>query len=250
MRWKHPFIRGISAQVLGRDGVAFAVGGGGDVAALDVATGNLVWHFGEDPPDDGSWARHDPALAGDLLLIPWPDGAVVALDARSGSLRWRARLGSQVTSSVSVVEDGAWVGAMDGSLRKLALSTGEALATVATAGTPYGDLQAGAGCLLVLTTGDEHALSCHDLTGGAVRWRFAVPAEIPTFRPLVRGDEVVLGDESGVLVALSMADGRERRRCSVRGVPRGLSASGERLFVGMLSGTVWALPAAACRGAS
>jgi outer membrane protein assembly factor BamB len=250
LRWKHPFIRGISAQVLGRDGVVFAVGGGGGVVALDTATGNVVWHFGEEPPADRSWARHDPVLAGDLLLVPWPDGAVVALDARSGTPRWRAPLGAQVTTSVSAVGDGVWVGALDGRLRKLDLRSGDTLATVATDGTPYGDLQAAAGCLLVLTTGKDHALSCHEPAGGALRWRFAVAPEVTTFRPLVRGAEVVIGDETGALVALSLDDGEERWRCTVRGVPRGLSAAGERLFVGMLSGTVWALPAAACRGAS
>lgn len=250
VRWKHPFIRGISAQLLGRDGLVFAVGGGGDVVALDLANGSLTWHFGEEPPADQSWARHDPALAGDLLLVPWPDGAVIALDARSGKLRWRAELGSQVTTSLVAVEDGAWVGAVDGSLRKLDLHSGQALATVETIGRPYGDLQTAGGCLLALTTGVEHALSCHDLPSGAARWRFPVAAEVTTFRPLVRGDEVALGDETGALVALSLVDGKERWRCAVRGVPRGLSASGKQLFVGMLSGTLWALPEDACRGAT
>lgn len=71
--------------------------------------------------------------------------------------------------------------------------------------------------------------------------------EIGTFRPLLLGDAVVLGYD-GRLVALDLADGAEAWSCAVDGLPRGLNADGDRLYVGMLSGKVTALPIAQCRG--
>ena len=249
VRWKRSFARGVSAQVLGRGDLAYAVGGAGEVAALDVRTGAVAWLFAGEEPGDQSWARHDPALAGDLLLVPWPDGAVLALDARSGEQRWRSALGSQVTTSVVPVGESAWIGTIDGKLRKLDLASGAVLATVEAGGRPYGDLQVGGGCLLALALGQQHTLACHDPSSGAERWRRPVEAEISTFRPLVDGEAVVAGHENRRLFALALADGQDRWQCAVGGVPRGLSSGAQRLFVGMLSGTIVALPAGGCDAA-
>ena len=247
VRWKHAFARGVSAQVLGRGDLVYVVGGAGEVAALDVGTGEVAWHFADEEPAEQSWARHDPVLIGDLLLVPWPDGAVIALDARSGELRWRAALGAQVNTSVAAAGDSAWIGTIDGRLRKLDARTGALLATVDAGGRPYGDLQSSGACLLALALHESHAVSCHDPATGAVRWRRPVEAEVSTFRPLIEGDRVVAGHEKRQLFALSLADGEERWRCTVSGVPRGLSSAGEQLFVGMLSGAVVAFPEASCR---
>lgn len=246
VRWKRSFARGVSAQLLGRGDLVYAVGGAGEVAAMDARTGAVAWHFAGAEPGESSWARHDPALAGDLLLVPWPDGVVVALDARSGGERWRATLGSQVTTSVAPAGESAWVGTIDGRLRKLDAASGAVLAAVDAGGRPYGDLQVGGGCLLALALAQQHTLSCHDPSSGEVRWRRAVDAEITTFRPLVEGDAVVAGDESRRLFAVDLGDGRERWQCAVGGVPRGLSSGRRGLFVGMLSGTIVALPEAGC----
>jgi len=249
VRWKRSFARGVSAQVLGRGDLLYAVGGAGEVAAMDARTGAVAWHFAGEEPDEGSWARHDPALAGDVLLVPWPDGVVVALDAGSGAERWRAALGAQVTTSVVPIGESAWIGTVDGKLRMLDAGTGAALATVDAGGRPYGDLQIGGSCLLVLALGQRHTLACHDPSSGAVRWRRPVDTEISTFRPLVEGDVVIAGDENRQLFAVALADGEERWQCAVGGVPRGLSSGGHRLFVGMLSGTIVALPAGVCQDA-
>lgn len=250
VRWKRSFARGVSAQVLGRGDFVYAVGGAGEVAAMDVRTGAVAWHFAGEEPDESSWARHDPALAGDLLLVPWPDGVVVALDARSGAERWRAALGSQVTTSVAPAGGSAWIGTIDGKLRKLDVSSGAVMTQADAGGRPYGDLQIGGGCLVVLALGQQHALACHDPSSGAVRWRRPVDTEISTFRPLVAGDVVVAGDENRLLFAVALDDGQERWHCAVGGVPRGLSSGGQGLFVGMLSGTIVALPRGGCQDAA
>ena len=247
VRWKRSFARGVSAQVLGRGDLVYAVGGAGEVAAMDVRTGAVAWHFAGEEPAEDSWARHDPALTDDLLIVPWPDGVVVALDTRSGAERWRANLGSQVTTSVAPVGESAWIGTIDGKLRKLDARSGAVLSTVEAGGRPYGDLQIAGGCLLVLALGQQHSLACHDSSSGAVRWRRLVEAEITTFRPLVEGEVVVAGDENRRLFTVALADGQDRWQCAVGGVPRGLSSGGQRLFVGMLSGTIVALPVTGCQ---
>jgi outer membrane protein assembly factor BamB len=248
LRWKRAFPRGVSSQILGRGDRVYAVGGAGDVLALDVATGAEAWRFVDEEPAPGSWATHDPALSGELLLVPWPDGAVVALDAAGGRERWRALLGSRPSTSVAATSSAAWIGTEDGKLRKLDVASGAALLEVDAGGRPYGDLQVAGGCLLVLTAADRHALSCRDPATGAVRWRREEDAEISTYRPLVTGGVVIAGDESRQLFALAADGGEERWRCAVSGVPRGLADGGGHLFVGMLAGAVVAIPAGGCGG--
>jgi outer membrane protein assembly factor BamB len=251
LRWKRAFPRGVSTQVAGSGDHVFAVGGAGDVVALDVRTGAVVWHFVDAEPAKGAWARHDSALAGDLLLVPWPDGVLVAIDATRGVERWRRALGSKPNTSVVTTAGGAaWIGTEDGRLRQLDLLTGAPLATLDAGGLPYGDLQVADGCLLALTMGERHALSCHDSVNGELRWRRQVDAEISTFRPLVAGGVVIAGHEGRELIALALDSGEQRGQCVVAGTPRGLSSRGQQLFVGMLGGAVVALPLASCRGGS
>jgi outer membrane protein assembly factor BamB len=250
LRWKHPFLRGVSSQVLESDGLAIAVGGAGEVAAFEIATGKMAWYYEQAPPGEREWAREDSALAGELVIVPWPNGDVLALDRRSGERRWTTATGAAIMTSVAVAGDSVWVGAMDGRLRKLEVGSGRVLAVAEAAGRLYGDLQVASGCLLALAAGgDAHSLTCHDPASGAVRWRHPVDEEVSTFRPLIHENEVIFGTK-GTLFALSLADGSERWHCSIAGVPRGLSAAGNQLFVGTLGGTISALPEAACAGSS
>ncbi len=72
------------------DGVLF-VASGGSIQALNGATGELLWQYIR--PSAG--ARNDRgahvknlAIYGDKLYAPTPDGHVIALDAKTGTLIW------------------------------------------------------------------------------------------------------------------------------------------------------------------
>ena len=84
------------------DGVAYALGTEGALAALDVATGEILWqlHLQSDlggampaPASDyPSWRyAESPLVDGDRLIVTpgGPESLIVALDRHSGDLMWR-----------------------------------------------------------------------------------------------------------------------------------------------------------------
>ena len=85
------------------------------VQALDATNGDLLWEYRRTLPEDLSdfvnnvGRARTVAIYEDLIFYSAPDGYVVALDARTGELRWEARVqdyttGTQHTSGPIVVE--------------------------------------------------------------------------------------------------------------------------------------------------
>ncbi len=96
-------------------GVMYVVNPGAVVQALDATNGDLIWEYRRRLPDDlGNYIRNvgrsrTIAIYEDLVYYSAPDGFVVALDARTGQLRWQAMAqdymtGRQHTTGPIVVE--------------------------------------------------------------------------------------------------------------------------------------------------
>lgn len=88
--------RGLEATPIVVDGTMYTSGNWGQVYALNAATGALLWTF--DPmPDDRAWGRYaccdvvnrGVVVAHGLVYVGSEDGYLVAIDARTGKLRWR-----------------------------------------------------------------------------------------------------------------------------------------------------------------
>ena len=116
MEW----VRGIPAGVqeiipIVYRGVMYVVVPTAVVQALDATNGDLIWEYRRTLPEDLSdfirniGRARTVAIFEDLVYYTAPDGYVVALDARTGELRWEARVqdyttGTQHTSGPIVVE--------------------------------------------------------------------------------------------------------------------------------------------------
>lgn len=96
-------------------GVMYVINPGAAVQALDATNGDLVWEyqrkFGEGVPRNlGTTSRAKSlAIYEDLIFYTAPDGYLVALDARSGNVRWEVKAhaypsDAQHTSAPIVVE--------------------------------------------------------------------------------------------------------------------------------------------------
>jgi outer membrane protein assembly factor BamB len=252
-RWKIPFPGGVAAELHRHGDAVLGVTMGGEVWAVDLATGYPVWIFEEAPEEARGSFSLDPALAGGRLFVPWRPGVMDALDSETGEPRWRQDLGTGLNTSALVFGGEVVVGSQDGRIHRLSPETGEVLGSVSVPGTPYGDLTEAGGCLLALSAeGDldesmqpegPYHLTCLDPGLAGDRWRHTVDREISTFRPLVYEGLVIAGGPS-LLFALGLADGSLVWQRPVEGVPRGLGASGETLYVGTLSGKILALPMA------
>ena len=96
-------------------GVMYVVNPGAVVQALDATNGDLIWEYRRRLPGDlahfikSVGRARTIAIYEDLVFYTAPDGYVVALDARTGGLRWEAmaqdyKTGRQHTTGPIVVE--------------------------------------------------------------------------------------------------------------------------------------------------
>ena len=140
-----------------RDGVLFIPNAGNVIQALDATDGTLLWEWRHTFPE-GAGTRgqlRNLALWEDMVYVAAEDGVMIALDARTGVVRWRTQfadwqLGYQ-NSSGPIVVDGKLINGIDGCARFVVEScfitahdaqTGEELwrtHTIARPGEPGGD---------------------------------------------------------------------------------------------------------------
>ena len=139
------------------DGVLFVHGMGDRVQALDAQSGDLLWEYRRPLPQGvAPTVKRGMALYGDRLYLGTSDAAVIALDARRGTLVWDTRVGDTrvregiaggvlvARGKVMVGTTGTGVGAKPGGPQIVGLDadTGRVawrVNTIAQPGEPGGD---------------------------------------------------------------------------------------------------------------
>jgi alcohol dehydrogenase (cytochrome c) len=81
------------AQPLVHDGVAYVSTGANDVFALSIDTGEILWQYTANLPEElpavcCGWANRGVALSEDKVFVARLDGKIVALDRRTGVPAW------------------------------------------------------------------------------------------------------------------------------------------------------------------
>lgn len=252
-RWTHPLGKGSRVRLHRHQDTVLAVSLAGEVVALDLATGEARWTLAA-PEGQASYHFGDPALADGRLYLPREGGVVDAVDAADGSLLWRTRTGLNLQTSALLFAGELLVGSADGRLARLDPDGGALLGAFdpgEPGGTFYGYLSATDGCVVALHGGrasqnpehpeGPHSVVCSRPGEDEVAWERRSENLWTTLRPLVRDGAVVVGSD-GHLEALDATDGSLLWERQVDGIPRGLGASDEHLFVGIRQGRLDALP--------
>jgi outer membrane protein assembly factor BamB len=104
------------------DEQVFAAGRGGEVVALQLATGKVSWRI-----KTGSTLSGGPGVGGGLVVVGSADGEVIALDAVTGTRRWSAKVGGEVLAAPAVGADAVIVRTVAGRLLGLSLEDGREL---------------------------------------------------------------------------------------------------------------------------
>ena len=157
-------------------GTVYVSVGFGVMAALDATTGAIRWTQDLDASGSGT-----PTVFGDLVYLTAGDNTGWALRKSDGRVEWQTD-GTRSASNVL----GAPAPAMTNDLAIFAFGSGEVLATFRQ--------------------------------GGLVRWRASVVGKRPgralssindvTSAPVISGDKVFVGNQSGRLMALSVGSGQ------------------------------------------
>lgn len=94
-----------------RDGICYIAHNGGEVVAIDIASGETVWKTAT-----GIEYTASPAVDETLLYVAGPDKRLVAYDRIDGTEKWAFLAPRALASSPLVSGDLVWQGGMDGRL--------------------------------------------------------------------------------------------------------------------------------------
>ena len=178
----------------------------GNLFALDVATGEVVWQreLGSEP--NTSFVRWR-----DRLFVGTFDGLILSVDPLTGD--------TEPAFDTRGMPFGFLVPAGDCLLALWWNASAE----------DYGRVEA------------PYTFACLQPAAGAIVWQQPSLSEWMTYRPLVVDGSAIVGDSQGLLLAFETSDGGERWHQQLGRGLRGLSADEQRIYVGSLPGVVWAL---------
>ena len=172
------------------DGKVYLGAGRRGVIALDAHTGDLLWQYAV-----RGQMKTAVAVAGAAVYAGLRDGRVVALEAGTGEVLWEVQTGNKVFSSPTVFEGAVYVGSGDSHLYVIDAVTGE-IRWKYRAGDSIISSPAVTSEALVFTSQDKKLYVVETFSG---KLRFDYRLDYVAGSPIIRGDRVYVGDESGVL---------------------------------------------------
>lgn len=237
-------------------GLLYVTNNSGVTFAVDTDTGKERWRH-----DSGRCAAATPAVAGELVVqsflnrppcnskrSPFElDGAVIAFDARTGTVRWRATLGP-TESSPLVVDDRVLVGDWRGDVVALDLETGRRVWAYRTGDRVKGAVAA-SGDLAVAGSYDGRLYGL-DVRTGALRWRSASQDRLGGrgnfySTPAIAYGRVYIGSTDGKVYSFGASSGDLLWSRSTGGYVYSSPAVWRRIvYAGSYSGRLFALDAA------
>jgi outer membrane protein assembly factor BamB len=192
----------------------FVVSKEGQVFCLSGSDGTELWNFRGMPERASLLSNASPAVDGDVVVVPFPTGDLVALRVSDGQPLWSESLtrtrGSSSMASMSdtarPVIDGGTVFAVGHAGRMVATSqkTGERLwsLTVPSLQQPW---VAGDSVFVVDSSGQLMAIGRRD---GKVQWSAKLPGPATWSGPVLAGNRLWLTSNKGQLVSADAATGR------------------------------------------
>jgi outer membrane protein assembly factor BamB len=186
----------------------------GQTYCLSGSDGTELWQFRGSPERASLLSNTSPAVEGDVVVVPYPTGDLVALRASDGRPIWsetlmRTRAASSMAAmsdTARPVIDGGTVFAVGHAGRMVATSqkTGERLwsLTVPSIQAPW---VAGESVFVVDTGGQLMAITRRD---GKVQWSTKLPGASTWSGPVLAGGRLWLTSNKGQLASVDPTTGR------------------------------------------
>ena len=248
VRWKHARtkgsagIQGVNTDILRLGSKVYGVALGDELVCLDLESGHPIWTFPSGFQRNEQRLSQAPAVGAGRVFFGGLDGIVYALDANSGKLIWKRDLGAPVSTHVTLLGDGLYVGAAS-HLYRLNRKTGAVTTEFAAEGKLYGKPTIAGDSLLVFVNwldSDSELISL-DLSLKKVRWRQkSEPASWSSPRPYIVGSTAIVGNNIGEVFAFRLTDGSQQWSHKFKGEMKGIGNSEGVLYVGALKGMIYA----------
>lgn len=263
LKWKFETQGRVASSPAVRDNVVYFLSYDGSFYAVDAATGKLKWKFdteyerrfaapgihGNTPahqliPDAWDFYESSPVVDRGRVYFGSGDGNVYALDAASGSLRWKFKTGDVVHSSPAIAGDTLYIGSFDTFLYALDADRGTVRWRFKTGEDPVRHNQTGLTSSPVVVGGtvyfgcrDAHVYAV-DAATGKQKWAFYTDHGWVSATPAVRGDTLYIGTGSNLkFLALDTATGSPRYSVPIKGaIFSSVALAGDLAIVGSFSG--------------
>ena len=231
------------------DGTVFSVRNAGDVVALDAASGETVWGYG----NGNGLMRHSLTVSGGMVYFGIDYDHLYASNASNGQMEWSHKINTTMYASPVVADGAVYAITFDGDLNALDASSGELLWHDQIPGNVSRLLEVVDGGLYV-APGDLHALdastgdwlwSLPEESFGGVYWdSWGVSARAVPYFAMAEG-VVYIGSNLGGVFALDAGTGEQIWHCqTASGEPAAPTPLGGVVYTGSLDGGVYALDAA------
>ncbi|QMU60170.1 MAG: outer membrane protein assembly factor BamB [Gammaproteobacteria bacterium] len=194
------------------------------VHALDVRSGNISWSAGKSRPALTLRGASQPKVVGDLVLVGFDDGKLMAINLRDGEPVWEVPVSipkgrselermSDVDGEFAYLDGIVFAASFNGRVVAIDLDTGKTQWTK--------DLSSYAGLSVdrerVYVTDADDSVWGLDISTGATLWRQDKFLYRELTAPQVMGNYIVVGDYDGYLHWLSKEDGKIIGRDNVAG---------------------------------
>ncbi len=186
--------------------------------AVDAGTGKLQWKFetegerryagkhlhglqpkSETMPDPWDFFLSSPSVWNGVVYFGSGDGNIYALDAASGSLKWKFRTGDVVHSSPAIADGTLFIGSWDGYMYALNAATGEKKWSFKTGDDPEYHNHVGIQSSPVVADGTVY-FGCRDsnvyaldAATGKQRWAYSTKGSWVNNSPVVYDGKVYFG---------------------------------------------------------
>ncbi|MGE0765860.1 MAG: PQQ-binding-like beta-propeller repeat protein [Hyphomicrobiaceae bacterium] len=236
--WEKNLSSPIRSSPTAAEGRVFVVSADGVARALAAADGAELWTHQGLIEKASLLTNASPAVAGDLVIMPYPSGEVVALRIADGQPAWteslaRTRVASSLgsmTDAARPVVDGGAVFAVGHSGRMVATTVrdGQRLWSLSVPGI-QAPAVAGDNIFVVDTGGQLMAITRRD---GKVAWTTRLPGTTTWSGPVLAGNRLWLTSNKGQLVGAQASTGKVDVELKLSG-PSYIApiVAGGRLFV-------------------
>jgi outer membrane protein assembly factor BamB len=207
--------------------------------ALDASSGNKIWSF-----NTGGGVFSSPVVVSGVVYFGSTNDNVYALNAQTGATIWNYTTGNQVRSSPAVVDGVVYIASEDGYLYALDAATGtktwSALTSPGDSFTCSSPAVANGEVYVGAHDGNVYAF---DIVNGAQKWSFQT-GNIVESSPSIIDNVVYVGSDSGYLYALDAATGSVNWSFnSGAAIYSSPAVASGKVYVGSWNGEIYALDA-------
>ncbi len=211
--WTKNFEIPIREAPAAAEGRVFVVNSESELSCLNAADGSQLWMQKGLPENAALLTSASPAVAGNLVFVPYPSGEITAVDIKTGQPKWTDSLSKVAinTSATAIGEaarpvvdrDAVFAMSRGGQLIATSREKGDRLWTREIKGSQM-PWVAGDTLFVVDMTGKLAAINRKD---GKVRWVTALPGDGRWSGPVLAGGRLWLASSKGQLVAVDAVSG-------------------------------------------